>query len=101
MNIKVNIIKIIDKSFPIFVECEFFDIYGTKHTIKEKLPIITTQETALSGDFPMRGFLRCVALKEGFENGEKIVRVSTKFPDDVETTEGIFIFDLSENQIIY
>jgi hypothetical protein len=92
--------KVTDASaFPAFVRCRFYDARGVEHVIHEKMPIVTPQNISANGVFPQNGIIRCILQKERTDDkGRKILTVSTELPDHVETVNGLFVFDLLEDQ---
>ena len=93
-NVEVEITKVIDNSFPIFIECELIDCYGNKHIFHDKLPIFSKELEVR--EFPCIGEMRCTIIEE---NQDKVL-ISTLIPDDIESLDGENRFMVCKNQII-
>ena len=101
-NIKISIIGISDTSFPIWVECVLYDAFGNKHIFIEKSPVVAGHSITLESVFPQLGIIECELVKKWKDSsGQKIMRVNTKKPWGIESTDGLNIFDILENQIIF
>lgn len=91
--VKVEILKIIDMSFPIFIEFEFVDINGTSHHFIDKVPIV-------SGDYdfvpPCEGHMRCTIIKET----ENTFIIDTVLPDDIESSNNEHTFEVYKDQVM-
>ncbi|MCL2638854.1 MAG: hypothetical protein FWD48_10870 [Oscillospiraceae bacterium] len=101
VQIRIQILKIIDTHQPGFVECQFTDAWGVLHLVHDKIPIVTCEDLWTDSEFPTDGAIRCKILKEWInDDGRKLITVSTQTPDYVETTNGKNEFDLLPHQLI-
>ena len=91
--VKVNILKIVDISFPIFVEFELIDCNGISHRFVDKVPVISNNYELIP---PCTGYMRCSIIKE---TDEKFI-IDTSKPDDIESTNGEYQFEVNMNQVI-
>jgi len=93
--------KIIDADYPGWAEGRFYDAWGIEHIIQDKIPVFTNQAPDPSDSLvPLEGWVRCTFLNERISaEGKKVVTVSTEYPDHIESTAGLFEFDLPENRI--
>lgn len=91
--VKVEILKIIDMSFPIFIEFELIDINGTSHHFIDKVPVV-------SGDYdlvpPCDGYMGCTIINET----ENTFIIDTVLPDDIESTNGEHTFEVYKEQVV-
>jgi hypothetical protein len=88
-DLEIKIIRFVDDSFPGWVECEFADAEGRRHSIIEKVPVVTTEVLDADSDYPKRGSVGCEILKRyQNEKGQELVCISTRKPWYIETTEG-------------
>jgi GNAT superfamily N-acetyltransferase len=102
VKIIVSIDKITDySSHPGWVECSLCDKGNQKHTFIDKIPVFTALDLAPDDDYPQTGYVRGIILREwADEAGRKILTVNTEIPDYVCTVEGVYEFDLLENQVV-
>ena len=56
INVAVEITKIVDEPFPIFVEAVLIDINGTEHYFLDKLPVFSASYNV---SVPCIGEMRC------------------------------------------
>lgn len=99
--IKVNITSFISDDNPGFVECRFSDAWGKEHIVHEKVPVVTTEELDADSRYPANGVVGCEIVKEWTDtDGRTIFTVTTEKPWDIETVEGVAVFDILSDQII-
>jgi hypothetical protein len=88
-DLMVRIVRFVDRDFPGWVECEFVDAEGRRHSIIEKVPIVTTEDLGADSEYPKPGIVRCEILKRYRDDkGQELVRISTDRPTGIESTEG-------------
>lgn len=92
-DVKVNVLKYVDMSFPIFVEFELIDCNGISHRFVDKVPVISNNYDLIP---PCTGYMRCSIIKET----SKTFIIDTSKPDDIESTNGEFQFEVNMNQVI-
>ena len=61
INVKTEIVRIIDKSYPVFIEARLTDCNGKAHYFHDKLPIFTKTEPE---NIPCEGIIRCKMITE-------------------------------------
>ncbi len=91
--VKVIVTKIIDMTFPIFVECELEDCKGVKYYFVDKAPVLISDN-----DFslPCDGYIECnIKLKK-----EKTCLIDTSMPWDIESTNGEYQFEVNADKIV-
>lgn len=89
----VEILKMIDDSFPMFVECVLLGSNGKKHYFHDKLPVFFSDSHTIT--FPTKGQIRCQIIQEK----EETLIIDTLFPDGIESTQGKHRFEICKNQI--
>ena len=101
MQLKVQIARFVDHSFPGFVECELVDARDHLHTFLEKGPIVSDDWHNLENSCPTSGTIRCEILEQWRDpDGRDLMRVTTLRPDAVETKEGVTKFVVLSSQVI-
>ena len=91
-DVKVNILRIVDDSgYPTFVEFELVDCNGEHHYFIDKLPIISCYDTIP----PYIGAMRC----EIIEIKENTIVIDTSSPDDIESTNEKYQFEVNKDQV--
>jgi len=60
--LRVDIVGFADESFPGFVRCDFTDARGNRHTVLEKLPVVTTENLWSDSAYPNRACCRARGL---------------------------------------
>ncbi|MDY4887452.1 MAG: hypothetical protein SO533_07445 [Eubacteriales bacterium] len=92
--IKATAIDLIDNSsYPEIVLCEFNDIYGIKHRIIEKWPVVSREK--FDNIFPKDSYIGCIIVEEKAES----VIVNTDQPFYIESTEGKNIFEIHKSSL--
>ncbi len=91
-SVKVNITKITDTSFPIFVAFELTDCRGNVHHFADKLPVISDSDDLVP---PCIGSMRCRILRET----EHTYVIDTELPDDIASEEGEYQFEVWKDQV--
>ena len=66
--LRVDIVGFADESFPGFVHCDFTDAKGSRHTVLEKTPVVTTENLWSDSTYPQPGLLPCDRV-EGLHDG--------------------------------
>lgn len=90
--VKVKILKIIDNSFPIFVECVLVDLNGERHYFHDKLSVFSIEDSV---QYPCFGELRCQIT----QYKRNTVVIETLLPDDIESITGKYRFEVYRNQV--
>jgi hypothetical protein len=97
----VKIVRYVDDSQPGWVECEFADAAGHRHSIIEKVPIVTAEDLDAGSEYPKPGGVRCEILKRYHnEKGQELVCITTDRPLSIESTEGASEFTVHASLIV-
>lgn len=91
--VKVTIKKNVDMSFPIFVEFELIDCNGVSHHFIDKVPVICSDYDITP---PCSGYMRCNIIKET----DRTFIIDTALPDDIESLNGEYRFEVGKEQVI-
>ncbi|NNE59016.1 MAG: hypothetical protein HKN36_12990 [Hellea sp.] len=95
-SLKVQVTRIVDHSYPIWVECIFTDAKGKEHTIHEKVPVISAENIS-EIELPMSKQIDCL-VEDQWRDKKGISISRIKFPWSIESIEGMTSFEiLSEN----
>lgn len=92
-SVKVNILKIVDMSFPGFVLFELIDKKGISHHFIDKVPVISDDYDLIP---PCIGYMGCNIVKET----ENSFIIDTALPDDIESLNGEYKFEVDKEQVI-
>lgn len=92
-SVKVNILKIVDDTgYPTFVEFELIDSNEISHHFIDKVPIIS----AVDDPVPPTGEMNCTVVGET----ETTFIIDTALPDDIESLNGEYQFEVNKEQVI-
>jgi len=95
-NLAVQIVRFADSSQPGWVECAFVDAEGRRHSIIEKVPVVTAEDLDADSKYPKPGVVYCDILERyRNEKGQELAHVST----DIESTEGLSEFTVSASLV--
>ena len=94
LEVKIEIVKITDNSYPVFVEARLVDCNGNAHYFHDKLPVFTIDEPK---SIPCDGIIRCTLITENADT----VLIDTLTPDDIESLDGVSRFEIFKDQIVY
>ncbi len=92
-SVKLSVLRIVDTSQPFFVECELVDCNGIRHHFVDKLPVFVANENTYP---PCMGKMRCTII----ETTKNTVVIDTSSPDDLESTNGNYQFEVFKEQIL-
>ncbi len=93
--------RFVDDSQPGFVECEFIDAGGRRHTLFDKVPIFSTGYLDADSEYPQPGMADCEVLARWEdEQGRELVRITTARPYDIESSEGVSDFVVFATQVV-
>ncbi len=99
--ISVEILRIVDNSFPGWVKCRLIDAQGRAHLFVEKIPIVTRETLGDDNQYPRPGEIACEVQSEWKDAvGHSFARVGTTRPDGVESTAGLSEFVIRSSQLI-
>ena len=98
--IRVQITRWLSDEFPGFVECRFTDAEGVEHVVHEKVPVVTRDDVSKATAFPVEGAIACEVSGSRFEDGGRMLSVTTVRPWNVETTVGVSRFDVRPGQLM-
>lgn len=94
LKVKIEIVRVVDKSYPVFVEAKLTDCNGNAHYFHDKLPVFTKAEPE---NIPCDGIIQCEMITE---NADTIL-IDTLTPDDIESLNGVSRFEIRKDQIVY
>ncbi len=98
--VTVQITRFVDKHFPGFVECMLIDAYGRSHLFIDKVPVVSNENLGPSSQYPCDGGIRCTIETEYTdERGRLIVKISTEYPDHVDSIVGDTHFVMLASQV--
>lgn len=98
--VAVKVIEVIDDTgYPMMIKCELTDCRGIRHHFIDKVPVICQCERYLS-DVPClkkdcTGSIRCSIIEESDET----YIIDTEFPDDVESLNNEYRFEVWKEQV--
>jgi hypothetical protein len=96
----VQIVRFVDPHQPGFVECEFTDVEGRRHTIMDKVPIFTDGDLDAQSACPLPGAAPCEVLSSWKdERGRDLVRVTLARPAEIQSAEGLLEFTVLATQL--
>lgn len=92
ITVKVEILRIIDNSFPVFVECVLVDCNGKKHYFHDKLPVFSLD---CNTEVPRVGEMGCRIIQDK----QDTLVIGTLLPDGIESTNEEYRFEVYKSQI--
>jgi hypothetical protein len=101
MNLAIEITRFVDEHQPGWVEVQFVDAKGRRHSIVDKVPMVACAgrfdaETA----YPQPGYVSCEVLSTSQdEHGRAVAHISTARPHSLASTEGLSEFDVLSSQL--
>ncbi|HWZ98086.1 MAG TPA: hypothetical protein VN025_10015 [Candidatus Dormibacteraeota bacterium] len=96
----VQIVRFLDDHQPGWVECEFVDAEGRKHTILEKVPVVSFDDLERNSNYPCGGVVPCTTIAQWQdEKSRKLARISTADPAAIESKEGLSEFVVLAEQL--
>jgi hypothetical protein len=100
MVLKIQIVRYLDGHFPGWVECEFLDAENHRHTLVERVRVISTQWFGPGASYPQAGGVACEILARWQDaSGRDLVRVTTDIPYSIESAEGVTEFVVLSSQV--
>jgi hypothetical protein len=97
--VRVKIIRIVDVSYPMFVEFELTDWKGIKHQFIDKVPVVCQcnryNPNPLCIKHDCIGIMRCNIVKE--KNNTFII--DTSLPDDIKSEKNEYQFEVWKYQV--
>lgn len=92
LGMKVEILKIINNGFSVFVEAVLVDCNDVKHYFHNKLSVFSLD---CEIKIPCIGEMRCqIVLRE-----QNILVIDTSSPDDIVSTKGEYKFKVYQNHL--
>ena len=100
VNVTVKVIEVIDDSgYPMIIKCELIDYKGVKHHFIDKVPVICQCDRYLYVQLCWKedcaGIIRCNIIGET----DKTYIIDTEYPDDVESLNNEYQFEVWKEQI--
>jgi hypothetical protein len=95
----VQIVRYVDDYQPGWVACEFDDAEGLRHTIVDKVPIVTTKDLRATSQYPQPGLVPCKVLRRWQDAlGRELIRINLE-PYGINSTEDLSEFIVLPKQI--
>jgi hypothetical protein len=97
----VEIVRFVDNHQPGWVEVQFVDIEGRRHSFIDKIPTFVSSgrlesETA----YPQPGIIVCTILSTSEDqHGRAVAHITTTRPYYLESTDGLSEFDVLSSQL--
>jgi hypothetical protein len=96
----VQIVRFVDDGQPGWVECEFVDAVGVRHTLRDKVPIFSAEWLDADSAYPRPGSAGCEVLARwSDEHGRALARITTARPRDIESRDGSSEFVVFARQL--
>jgi hypothetical protein len=93
--ISASIVRFVDPHQPGWVEGEFSDAAGRRHTLTDKVPIFTAEMLDAESTYPVPGKIPCEVLERfDDEMAQELVRVTTAKPCNIESADGLSEFTI-------
>jgi hypothetical protein len=100
VELAVEIVRFVDDYQPGIVECEFNDADGHRHTLRDKVPIFTTELLDAHIKYPRPGTARCTALSVWQDLlGRELIALSTAVPFSIRSIDGLSEFVVMQSQV--
>jgi len=88
-----------DKHQPGWLECEFIDAEGRRHTLVDKVPIFSGAPLDSNSKYPQMGGVACEILNTWHDPGRELVRITINRPYHVESTDKLSEFVVLATQL--
>jgi hypothetical protein len=99
-NLAVNIVRYVDDHQPGWVEVEFVDVRGQRHTFVDKVPGFTSLPLDAHSSYPQPGQIACEVLSRSHDTqGRPLVSITTARPYHIESTKGASEFVVLPSQL--
>jgi hypothetical protein len=59
VGLKLEVSRFVEEAQPNVVECIFIDSHGKKHSIIEKVPVVSSEELDANSSYPRTGVIAC------------------------------------------
>lgn len=100
-DVAVQIVSFLDPHNPGVVECKLIDAEGSVHVFVDKVPIFTTEMLDAQSAYPQPGSIRCRIMTQCQDpKGRSLVRISTLWPDGIESLAGMYEFVVTADQLL-
>lgn len=98
--VRVTISKFVDEIQPGWVECLLVDVSGQAWKFRVKVPVVSTESLWSDSQYPKPGLIPCSVLRRNADRaGRQIVTIDTSTPYLIESTDGVAVFDVFEEQL--
>jgi hypothetical protein len=98
--VKIEISRYVDNSFPGWVECILVDALGVEHIFVEKVPVVTKAHLDAGISYPQPGVIACVVFERSErDDGRQFIHIDTQRPWGVESTTGRSRFEVFPEQL--
>jgi hypothetical protein len=100
-NLAVNIVRYVDDHQPGWVESQFLDAKGRRHSFVDKVPSFASAGPLDANTaYPQSGYVACEVLSRSQdEQGRSVAHITTARPYYIESTDGLSEFDVLSTQL--
>jgi len=97
----VEIVRFVDNHQPGWIEVQFVDIEGKRHSLIDKVPtFVTSGRLDPETGYPQPGVIVCTILSTSEDkNGQTVAHITTTRPYCLESTDGLSAFDVLSTQL--
>jgi hypothetical protein len=100
IGLRLEITRFVEEGQPNLVECIFIDSHGKKHSIIEKVPVVSSEELKADSSYPRSGVIACQVIQRKKHGDSEIVEIDTAIPWHIESIAGQNFFDVLPGQLI-
>jgi len=100
IGLRVEINRFVEEGQPNVVECLFIDGHGKKHSIIEKVPVVSSEDLNADSSYPRAGIIACQVVQRKKHGDSEIVEIDTEIPWHIESIAGQNCFDVLPEQLI-
>jgi hypothetical protein len=98
--VRMTITRMVDESFPGWVECELVDADGRTWKFEEKIPVVSAEQIWTDSQFPIETTVDCTVVgKRADPVGRHVVSIDLARPWGIESLEGNSRFEVLCEQI--
>lgn len=99
--IRIEIVRFTDASYPGWVACELVDAFGNIHAFFDKVPIFSLADLDANSRYPQPGVIACDVMSRWLDDdGRQLVRIDTEKPFGVDSAEGVTVFVVLAEQVV-
>ena len=98
--LKVEISRFVEAGQPNVVECIFIDAYGKKHSIIEKVPVVSSEDLNADSFYPRSGVIACQVVQRKRHGDSEIVEIDTAIQWHIGSIVGQNCFEVLPGQLM-